>query len=79
MGKIGVFLCQCGNNIAGMVDLDSILKELEADDELLVFNEAFLCSEAGQDKIKQSVMLLEQTTCMLAWRTSIRRREMKRS
>jgi len=55
MSRIGVFLCQCGNNIAGVVDLESIVKDLSGNEELLVFNEPFLCSEAGQERIKEAV------------------------
>lgn len=53
--KIGVFLCHCGKNIAGTVDIPKIAKELQDDEELVVMEETFLCSEQGQENIKEKL------------------------
>jgi len=53
--KIGVFLCHCGDNIAGTVDIPKLKEELSKDVGLVVRDTMFLCSEAGQNKIIETI------------------------
>ncbi|MGC1121622.1 MAG: FAD-dependent oxidoreductase [Candidatus Methanofastidiosia archaeon] len=52
---IGVFLCDCGTNIAGNVDMEYLKKELAKEDDLIVHESIFLCSQLGQDLIKETI------------------------
>lgn len=49
--KIAVFLCHCGDNIAGTVDIPKLKKILSKRDDLVVLDHLFLCSESGQHLI----------------------------
>ena len=54
--RIGVFICHCGKNIAGGVDIEALLestKELEGVE--FVIDNKFSCSEDGQDDIKNAI------------------------
>ncbi len=54
--KIGVFLCHCGKNIAGTINIDKLSAKISASDpDLVVKEHLFLCSEEGQNLIKQTV------------------------
>ena len=58
--KIGVYICECGPNIAGKVDLDRILTDLsELDDyqdvELVVKKYGFLCSVPGKEYLEEEI------------------------
>ncbi len=53
--KIGVFVCHCGRNIAATVDVHKIAEHFDADPELIAKEEIFLCSEAGQENIKETI------------------------
>ncbi|MBU7014146.1 MAG: hydrogenase iron-sulfur subunit [Theionarchaea archaeon] len=52
---IGVFLCDCGTNIAGNMDMEYLKKELAKEDDLIVHESIFLCSQLGQDLIKETI------------------------
>ncbi|WP_455463474.1 NAD(P)-binding protein, partial [Candidatus Hodarchaeum mangrovi] len=54
--KIGVFLCKCGKNIAGSVDIDEIAKEIETmpNVELVQVN-TYTCSDPGQVEIETAI------------------------
>ncbi len=54
--RIGVFVCHCGHNIAGVVDVVSVA-EMARDLPNVVFStdEMFMCSDAGQVLIKEKV------------------------
>lgn len=51
---VGVFLCSCGTNIAGIVDIDA-LRDFFLKQGHVVEDHLFLCSQAGQDLIKKTV------------------------
>ncbi|MBC7115333.1 MAG: hydrogenase iron-sulfur subunit [Archaeoglobi archaeon] len=53
-GNIGVFICHCGNNIAGEVDIEKV-KEAVSSWGVKVYDYIFLCSEAGQEMIKKRI------------------------
>jgi heterodisulfide reductase subunit A2 len=53
--KTGVFLCNCGDNIAGTIDIKKIKKELSRNKDLVVADHLFLCSESGQKLILKTL------------------------
>ena len=53
---IGVFLCKCGKNIGGSVDVDSLAQALEALPAVrLVQVNTYTCSEPGQAEIETAI------------------------
>ncbi len=56
MGKIGVYLCECGPNIADKVDIDQAIKELSALKGVeVVDRHKLLCSEGGKEFLKKEI------------------------
>ena len=56
MQRIGVFVCWCGSNIAGTVDVKAVAKALENEQGVVFSTDyQYMCSQAGQDLIKQAV------------------------
>jgi len=55
MSKIGVFICHCGDNIAGTVDVGKLKDYLSNIDDLVITDHMFLCSEAGQEQIVRTI------------------------
>ncbi len=55
--KIGVYLCHCGSNIAGMVDISAVARFAEGlKNVALVRDCRFMCSEPGQELIKKDIV-----------------------
>ena len=56
MRRIGVFCCWCGSNIAGVLDMDRVLKEA-AEIPGVVHAEyyKYFCSQPGQDMIEKAI------------------------
>ncbi|MFX1293442.1 MAG: FAD-dependent oxidoreductase [Promethearchaeota archaeon] len=58
--RIGVFICKCGKNIAEIIDLDTVIKNVETWDNIItVKSNTFMCSLPGQNLLKK--MILEHT------------------
>lgn len=56
MQRIGVFVCHCGTNIAGTVDVKAVAETLKNEPGVVVSAEyQYMCSEAGQGLIKQAI------------------------
>ena len=56
MQRIGVFVCWCGSNIAGTVDVQAVSEALKNEPGVVFStNYQYMCSQAGQDIIKSSV------------------------
>lgn len=54
--KIGVYVCHCGSNIAGTVDVESLARYCAALPGVVVSrDERFLCSQTGQELIAQDI------------------------
>ncbi len=54
--RIGVFVCECGLNIAGFVDCEAVRKYAEAlDDVVLAMRNRYTCSDPGQAEIKKQI------------------------
>jgi len=57
MPRIGVFVCNCGINIGGVVDVPSVRAYAEALPNVVYADEnLFTCSQDTQDKIKEKIL-----------------------
>jgi len=56
MAKVGVYVCHCGSNIAGVIDVDAVRAFAEKlPDVALARKDLFMCSDSGQEMIKQDI------------------------
>ena len=56
MQRIGVFVCWCGSNIAGTVDVEAVSEALKNEPGVVFStNYQYMCSQAGQNMIIESV------------------------
>ena len=56
MQRIGVFVCHCGTNIAGTVDVAAVAQALKNEPGVVFSTDyQYMCSEAGQNIIKDAV------------------------
>ncbi len=56
MQRVGVFVCWCGRNIAGTVDVQAVSDALKNEPGVVFStNYQYMCSQAGQDMIKEAV------------------------
>ena len=56
MSRIGVFICHCGLNIAGTVDVERVADEIrEYPGVAYSVDYKYVCSDPGQDLIKQAI------------------------
>jgi heterodisulfide reductase subunit A len=54
--RIGVFVCHCGINIAGTVNVPEVVKRLkETADVVAVLDHQYCCSDPGQNLIKETI------------------------
>jgi len=54
--RTGVYICHCGSNIAGTVDVEELTRFAQGLDSVVVArNYKFMCSEPGQNLIKQDI------------------------
>ncbi len=54
--KIGVYICHCGTNIAGMVDVEAVTTHAETLDNVVVARHyTYMCSDPGQALIKDDI------------------------
>lgn len=54
--RIGVYVCQCGSNIAGVVDCDAVAAYAgKLPDVTICRNQGYTCSEPGQNQIKNDI------------------------
>ncbi|MBQ8297784.1 MAG: CoB--CoM heterodisulfide reductase iron-sulfur subunit A family protein, partial [Ruminococcus sp.] len=56
MQRIGVFVCHCGTNIAGTVDVKAVAEALQNEPGVVISKEyQYMCSEAGQNLVKDAI------------------------
>lgn len=56
MQRIGVFVCWCGSNIAGTVDVQAVSDALKSEPGVVHSeNYQYMCSQAGQNLIKEAI------------------------
>jgi len=54
--KTGVYVCHCGTNIAATVDVEAVTEfALKLEGVALARNYTYMCSDPGQDLIKQDI------------------------
>ena len=54
--RIGVFVCECGRNIAGFVDCEEVRQYAEGLDSVVVsLLNKYTCSSPGQEEIKKQI------------------------
>jgi heterodisulfide reductase subunit A len=53
---IGVYICHCGSNIAGTIDVEDLRKHAEALKDVAVARDiTFACGDSGQEQIKKDI------------------------
>ena len=56
MRKLGVFICHCGLNIAGTVDVKKVAQDVEAEDDVIhSVDYIYMCSDPGQQLITDAI------------------------
>lgn len=56
MQRIGVFVCHCGTNIAGTVDVKAVAEALSHEPGVVFSTDyQYMCSQAGQNMIKDAI------------------------
>jgi len=54
--RIGVFVCECGMNIAGFVDCEEVRQYAEGLDDVVVSSRnRYTCADPGQEEIKKQI------------------------
>ena len=54
--KIGVFICHCGSNIAGVVDIEKVKEALGALPNVIIIDDyKYVCSKPGQQLLKDHI------------------------
>ena len=57
MQRIGVFVCHCGTNIAGTIDVKAVAEAIKTEPGVVFSTDyQYMCSQAGQDMIKNAVL-----------------------
>ena len=57
MARIGIFLCHCGSNIAGTVNIPEVMETAKKLPQVVhVEDNKFTCSEPGQASIRQAII-----------------------
>ncbi len=55
--RIGVYVCHCGSNIAGVIDVEALAKFAEGlPHVVLARNYKYMCSDPGQELVKQDIV-----------------------
>ncbi|KXA89168.1 disulfide reductase [candidate division MSBL1 archaeon SCGC-AAA259D14] len=67
MRRIGVYVCHCGTNIAGTVDVDEVTEfASKLDDVVVAKNYEFMCSDPGKEMIEEDIEEEELTNVVVA-------------
>jgi len=53
--KIGLFICDCGKNISGIIDNQKLIEHFKKIPEVHVIGDQYLCSELGLNKIGDEI------------------------
>ncbi len=65
--RIGVYVCQCGTNIGGVIDVDSVAAHASQLPNVIVAKTyAYMCSDPGQALIKQDIQEFELDRIVVA-------------
>ncbi|MEI3338948.1 MAG: hypothetical protein V8R80_02505 [Eubacterium sp.] len=56
MSRIGVFVCHCGTNIAGTVDVARVAEAMKSEPGVVFATDyKYMCSEPGQQMVKDMI------------------------
>ncbi|MDP2937050.1 MAG: CoB--CoM heterodisulfide reductase iron-sulfur subunit A family protein [Dehalococcoidia bacterium] len=56
MARIGIFLCHCGTNIAGVVNISQVREAVKDIPQVVLVEESkYMCSEMGQGGIREAI------------------------
>jgi len=56
MSRIGVFVCHCGHNIAGVVDVTRVVEQVKQHPDVVFATDyKYMCSDPGQQLIRESI------------------------
>ena len=67
MQRIGVFVCHCGTNIAGTVDVHAVAEALKMEPGVVFsIDYQYMCSEAGQNIVKDAIKEHKLTGVVIA-------------
>jgi heterodisulfide reductase subunit A len=67
MARIGVFICHCGENIAGTVDCAKVVELLSAHPGVAVaIDYKYMCSDPGQEQIRRAIRERKLTGVVVA-------------
>jgi heterodisulfide reductase subunit A len=53
--KIGLFICDCGKNISGVIDNQGLIEYYKKIPDVYVIGDQYLCSEVGLNKISEEI------------------------
>jgi len=53
--KIGLYICDCGKNISGVIDNNKLIDHFSKYPDLYVIGDQYLCSEAGLNKVIEEI------------------------
>ena len=57
MSRIGVFVCHCGINIAGVVDVERVAEEIGQFPEVVhATTYSYMCSDPGQQLLRDAIV-----------------------
>ncbi len=55
--RVGVYVCHCGINIAGVIDIEEVVKYAKKLKDVVVAKEdKYICSDPGQETIKKDIL-----------------------
>jgi len=67
MARVGVFVCYCGANIAGVVDVPAVVQEAKKIKEVKIAIEyKYMCSDPGQQMIRDAIVQNRLTSVVVA-------------
>ncbi len=67
MKRIGVFVCHCGINIAGTVDVKKVVEEVGRNpDVVFALDYIYMCSDPGQNLVKETIQKEELDALVVA-------------
>ncbi|MDD5370907.1 MAG: CoB--CoM heterodisulfide reductase iron-sulfur subunit A family protein [Anaerolineaceae bacterium] len=65
--RVGVYVCHCGTNIAGVVDVEEVARWAQSLPEVVVSREyKFMCSSLGQEMIEKDIHEMGLTRVVVA-------------
>ncbi len=65
--KIGVFICHCGSNIAGVVDIEKVMDAIRGLPNVAVIDDyKYVCSKPGQQIVKDHIKNLRLEAVVIA-------------